>query len=175
MPHKRNPELAERICGLARLIRGNSITALENVALWGERDISHSSAERIILPDSCLALDYILSIFTRIVKDLRVNSDRMWDNVESSRGLVFSQRVLLALVDKGMGREDAYKVVQRNAMRSWDTGADFRDLLRADDEARGCLAGDELEELFEYGYYTRYVDETFQRIGLLPAEVTARA
>ena len=175
MPHKRNPELAERICGLARLIRGNSITALENVALWGERDISHSSAERIILPDSCLALDYILSIFTRIVKDLRVNSDRMWDNVESSRGLVFSQRVLLALVDKGMGREDAYKVVQRNAMRSWDTGADFRDLLRADDEARGCLPGDELEELFEYGYYTRYVDETFQRIGLLPAEVTARA
>jgi len=175
MPHKRNPELAERICGLARLIRGNSITALENVALWGERDISHSSAERIILPDSCLALDYILSIFTRIVKDLRVNSDRMWENVESSRGLVFSQRVLLALVDKGMGREDAYKVVQRNAMRSWDTGADFRDLLRADDEARDCLPGNELEELFDYGYYTRYVDDTFQRIGLLPAEVTAGA
>ena len=173
MPHKRNPELAERICGLARLIRGNSVTALENVALWGERDISHSSAERIILPDSCLALDYILSIFTRIVKDLRVNSDRMWDNVESSRGLVFSQRVLLALVDKGMGREDAYKVVQRNAMRSWDTGADFRDLLRADAEARDCLPGEELEELFDYGYYTRYVDETFQRIGLLPAEVAA--
>ena len=173
MPHKRNPELAERICGLARLIRGNSITALENVALWGERDISHSSAERIILPDSCLALDYILSIFTRIVKDLRVNSDRMWENVESSRGLVFSQRVLLALVDKGMGREDAYKVVQRNAMRSWDTGADFRDLLRADDEARDCLPGEELEELFDYGYYTRYVDETFQRIGLLPAGVAA--
>ncbi|MCY4366758.1 MAG: adenylosuccinate lyase [Chloroflexi bacterium] len=173
MPHKRNPELAERICGLARLIRGNSITALENVALWGERDISHSSAERIILPDSCLALDYILSIFTRIVKDLRVNSDRMWDNVESSRGLVFSQRVLLALVDKGMGREDAYKVVQRNAMRSWDTKADFRDLLRADDEARDCLPGEELEELFDYGYYTRYVDETFQRIGLLPAGVAA--
>ena len=173
MPHKRNPELAERICGLARLIRGHSVTALENVALWGERDISHSSAERIILPDSCLALDYILSIFTRIVKDLRVNSDRMWFNVESSRGLIFSQRVLLALVDKGMGREEAYKVVQRNAMRSWDVGEDFRDLLRSDPEAQEWLPGTELESLFDYGYYTRYVDDTFKRIGLLPAEVLA--
>ena len=173
MPHKRNPELAERICGLARLIRGHSVTALENVALWGERDISHSSAERIILPDSCLALDYILSIFTRIVKDLRVNADRMWANVESSRGLVFSQRALLALVDHGLGREAAYKVVQRNAMRSWDTGEDFRDLLRADPEAREWLPQPDLEELFDYRYYTRYVDDTFQRIGLLPAGVSA--
>ena len=173
MPHKRNPELAERICGLARLIRGHSVTALENVALWGERDISHSSAERIILPDSCLALDYILSIFTRIVKDLRVNADRMWANVESSRGLVFSQRALLALVDHGLGREAAYKVVQRNAMRSWDTGEDFRDLLRADPEAREWLPEPDLEELFDYRYYTRYVDDTFQRIGLLPAGVSA--
>ena len=174
MPHKRNPELAERICGLARLIRGNSITALENVALWGERDISHSSAERIILPDSCLALDYILSIFTRIVKDLQVNSQRMWENVESSRGLIFSQRVLLALVDRGMSREDAYKVVQHNAMRSWELGEDFRDLLRADTTATQWLPGSELEELFDYGYYTRYVDDTFQRIGLLPSEVPAQ-
>ena len=173
MPHKRNPELAERICGLARLIRGHSVTALENVALWGERDISHSSAERIILPDSCLALDYILSIFTRIVKDLRVNSERMWDNVESSRGLIFSQRVLLALVDKGMARETAYKVVQRNAMRSWDMGEDFRELLRDDPEAQEWLPGSELESLFDYGYYTRYVDDTFKRIGLLQAQVPA--
>ena len=173
MPHKRNPELAERICGLARLIRGHSVTALENVALWGERDISHSSAERIILPDSCLALDYILSIFTRIVKDLRVNADRMWANVESSRGLVFSQRALLALVDHGLAREAAYKVVQRNAMRSWDTGEDFRDLLRADPEAREWLPEPDLEELFDYRYYTRYVDDTFQRIGLLQAGVSA--
>ena len=172
MPHKRNPELAERICGLARLIRGHSVTALENVALWGERDISHSSAERIILPDSCLALDYILSIFTRIVKDLRVNADRMWENVESSRGLIFSQRALLALVDKGMARESAYKVVQRNAMRSWDFGADFRDLLRNDPEAQEWLPAGEMEDLFDYGYYTRYVDDTFKRIGLLPAGVT---
>lgn len=173
MPHKRNPELAERICGLARLIRGHSVTALENVALWGERDISHSSAERIILPDSCLALDYILSIFTRIVKDLRVNSDRMWANVESSRGLIFSQRVLLALIDKGMARETAYKVVQRNAMQSWDEGDDFRDLLRNDAEAQEWLPTSELEDLFDYGYYTRYVDDTFQRIGLAPTKVSA--
>lgn len=169
MPHKRNPELAERICGLARLIRGHSVTALENVALWGERDISHSSAERIILPDSCLALDYILSIFTRIIKDLRVNVDRMWANVESSRGLIFSQRVLLALVDKGAARETAYQVVQRNAMQSWDGGQDFRELLKADLEAGEWLTGPELETLFDYRYYTRYVDDTFQRIGLLPA------
>ena len=169
MPHKRNPELAERICGLARLIRGHSVTALENVALWGERDISHSSAERIILPDACLALDYILSIFTRIIKDLRVNVDRMGANIESSRGLIFSQRVLLALVDKGAARETAYHIVQRNAMQSWDGGQDFRELLKADPEALEWLTGPELETLFDYRYYTRYVDDTFQRIGLLPA------
>ena len=174
MPHKRNPELAERICGLARLIRGHSVTALENVALWGERDISHSSAERIILPDSCLALDYILSIFTRIVKDLRVFPERMWANIEDSRGLIFSQRVLLALVDQGMAREEAYQVVQRNAMRSWDHNEDFRELLKADADARNRLSQEELEELFDYGYYTRYVDETLQRAGLLPAPAATK-
>ena len=173
MPHKRNPELAERICGLARLIRGHSITALENVALWGERDISHSSAERIILPDSCLALDYMLSIFTRIIKDLRVLSDRMWANVESSRGLIFSQRTMLALVDKGQAREDAYKVVQRNAMQSWDENLDFRDLLKSDAEAQSYLSREEMEEIFDYDYYTRYIDDTFQRIGLLKSKVSA--
>jgi adenylosuccinate lyase len=173
MPHKRNPELAERICGLARLIRGHSVTALENVALWGERDISHSSAERIILPDSCLALDYILSIFTRIIKDLRVFSDRMWDNVESSRGLIFSQQVLLALVDKGLPREDAYKIVQRNAMRSWDQGEDFRDLLKADSDAQSHLSPEEMVRIFDYSYYTRYIDDTFQRVGLIRPKVSA--
>ncbi len=174
MPHKRNPELSERICGLARLIRGHSVTALENVALWGERDISHSSAERIILPDSCLALDYILSIFTRIVKDLRVFPERMWANIEDSRGLIFSQRVLLALVDRGMAREEAYQVVQRNAMRSWDHNEDFRELLKADADARNRFSPEELEELFDYGYYTRYVDETLQRAGLLPAQAATK-
>ena len=168
MPHKRNPELAERICGLARLIRGNSITALENVALWGERDISHSSAERIILPDSCLALDYIINIFTGIIKDLRVFPKRMWSNIESSRGLIFSQQVLLALVDKGAAREDAYKVVQRNAMRSWDEAKDFPELLRSDSDATAYLSQGELDQIFDYSYYTRHVDYTFQRIGLIP-------
>ena len=169
MPHKRNPELAERICGLARLIRGNSVTAMENVALWGERDISHSSAERIIIPDSCLALDYILSIFTRIIEGLRVFPERMYRNIESSMGLVFSQRALLELVDKGMSREDAYKVVQGNASRCWEEGRDFRDLLKSDPTVVAYLSPQELEALFDYGYYTRYVDDTFQRLGLLPA------
>ena len=169
MPHKRNPELAERICGLARLIRGNSVTAMENVALWGERDISHSSAERIIIPDSCLALDYILSIFTRIIEGLRVFPERMYRNIESSMGLVFSQRSLLELVDKGMSREDAYKVVQGNASRCWEEGRDFRDLLKSDPTVAAYLSPQELEALFDYGYYTRYVDDTFQRLGLLPA------
>ena len=167
MPHKRNPELSERICGLARLIRGNSVTAMENVALWGERDISHSSAERIILPDSCLALDYILSIFSRIIEGLRVFPDRMMENIESSRGLIFSQRVLLALVDKGVSREDAYRIVQVNAGRSWDEKKDFRDLLRADPQTGEHLSSSELDELFDYRYYTRYVDETFARLGLI--------
>ena len=172
MPHKRNPELSERVCGLARLIRGHSVTALENVALWGERDISHSSAERIILPDACLALDYILSIFTRVMRDLRVYPQRMWENIESSRGLIFSQRVLLELVDKGMAREDAYAIVQRNAAVGWDQGEDFRQLIKSDQETATYLSESELDELFDYGYYTRYVDETFQRLGLLPAKIT---
>ena len=172
MPHKRNPELSERVCGLARLIRGHSVTALENVALWGERDISHSSAERIILPDACLALDYILSIFTRVMRDLRVYPQRMWENIESSRGLIFSQRVLLELVDKGMAREGAYAIVQRNAAVGWDQGEDFRQLIKSDEETATYLSEKELDELFDYGYYTRYVDETFQRLGLLPAKIT---
>ena len=173
MPHKRNPELGERICGLARLIRGHSVTALENVALWGERDISHSSAERIILPDSCLALDYMLSIFTRIMRGLRVYPERMWSNIESSRGLVFSQRVLLALVDKGQARETAYEMVQRNAMRAWDDNDDFRQLVRSDADILGSMSTAELDELFDYSYYTRYVDDTFSRLGLLPVERAA--
>ena len=152
------------------MIRGHSVTALENVALWGERDISHSSAERIILPDACLALDYILSIFTRVMADLRVYPQRMWDNIESTQGLIFSQRVLLALIDKGMAREDAYRIVQRNAMSGWDDGKDFRQLIESDKDASGYLSETELHELFDYSYYTRYVDDTFERLGLLAAK-----
>ena len=172
MPHKRNPELAERICGLARLIRGHSVTALENVALWGERDISHSSAERIIFPDSCLALDYILSIFDRIIRGLRVFPDRMLANVESTKGLIFSQRLLLALVDKGLPREAAYKIVQEKSAASWDHDEDFRELVKSDDTALAYLSVQELDEIFDYAYYTRYIDDTFGRLGLSVAEVS---
>ena len=166
MPHKRNPELTERVCGLARLIRGHAVTALENVGLWHERDISHSSAERLILPDSSLALDYILDLFTGVLRGLRVFPDRMRANVELTRGLVFSQRVLLALVEKGMGREEAYALLQGLTMRSWDGGEDLRELLRADTQVCARLSGEELEGLFDYGYYTRHVDEVFARVGL---------
>jgi adenylosuccinate lyase len=166
MPHKRNPELSERVCGLARLIRGHSVTALENVALWHERDISHSSAERLILPDSCLALDYILDLFTGVVKGLRVNTNRMWENLESTRGLVFSQRLMLALVAKGLPREKAYKIAQRHGMASWDTGADFRHLVRGDPEVQEHLSSKDLDGIFDYGYYLKYVDDVFHRLGL---------
>ena len=167
MPHKRNPELSERICGLARLIRGYSVTALDNVALWHERDISHSSAERLILPDSCLALDYILGLFTEILQGLKVFPERMLSNMESTRGVLFSQRILLALIEKGLAREEAYKLVQRNAMRSWDEGLDFLGLLKSDSDVTSYLSEGELMKLFDHGYYTRYVDDSFRRVGLL--------
>ena len=166
MPHKRNPELTERVCGLARLIRGHAVTALENVALWGERDISHSSAERVILPDSCLALDYILDLFTGVMKGLMVYPGAMKENIERTKGLLFSQRVLLALIEKEMPREVAYKVVQANSARTWEDDLDFRDLLRADPEVTSRLSPEEVEGLFDYGYYSRYVDEIFERAGL---------
>lgn len=166
MPHKRNPELCERVCGLARLVRGFSVTALENVALWHERDISHSSAERIILPDACLALDYMLDIFTFVMRDLKVFPDRMRQNLDLARGLVFSQRVLTALIETGMTRQEAYKLVQRNAMQAWDTGAAFRELLEKDVEVKAALKKQELDALFDYGYYTRHVDEVFTRAGM---------
>ena len=166
MPHKKNPELSERVCGLARLIRGHSITALENVALWHERDISHSSAERLILPDSCMALDYILDIFTGVVRGLRVYPERMWSNIELTRGLVFSQRVLIALLERGLSRERAYEIVQASAMRSWDESADFRDLLRQEPEVTERLPGEALESIFDYNYYMRYVEDSFMRLGI---------
>ena len=166
MPHKRNPELSERVCGLARLIRGHAVTALENVALWGERDISHSSAERIILPDACLALDYILDLFAGVVRDLRVFPDRMVYNIESTRGVLFSQRVLLALVERGLPREDAYGIVHALAMESWERGDDFRDLLRASGQVTDHLPVSEVDSLFDYSYYVRHVDHLFRRVGL---------
>ncbi len=166
MPHKRNPELSERVCGLARLVRGHSVTALENVALWGERDISHSSAERVILPDSCLALDYSLNLFARVMRDLVVYPDRMKQNMDATKGLFFSQRVLLALIDKGLGREDAYKIVQHNSSRVLDEGVGFRETLEADAEVSERLTPEEIDVLFDHSYYVRYVDDTFERAGL---------
>jgi adenylosuccinate lyase len=170
MPHKRNPELCERICGLARLVRGYAVTSLENIALWHERDISHSSAERIVLPDSCLALDYMLSVFTSIMKGLKVYPENMRRNVELTHGIVFSQRVLLALIDKGLVREEAYRIVQDNAMRAWEKGKGFLSLLKSDRRITSRLSKLELDLLFDYTYYLKHVDHVFKRLGLAEAK-----
>jgi adenylosuccinate lyase len=166
MPHKRNPELCERVCGLARLIRGYALTSLENIALWHERDISHSSTERIILPDSCLILDYMLSIFTSVMKGLNVYPEDMKRNIELTQGVIFSQRVLLALISKGLPRGEAYRIVQDNAMKAWDKRKSFLRLLEADKRITARLYKKELNSLFDYGYYLRHVDEVFERLGL---------
>ena len=167
MPHKRNPEKCERICGLARLFRGYTTAALENVALWHERDISHSSVERVILPDACTLLDYTLDLFTGIVRGLQVYPENMRRNLELTQGLVFSQRVLLTLIDKGLSRQDAYKLVQENAMRAWKERTLFLDLLCEDEDVLRHLSPEELASLFDYGFYTRHVDDSFRRVGLL--------
>jgi adenylosuccinate lyase len=167
MPHKRNPEKAERVCGLARVLRGYATTALEDVALWHERDISHSSAERIILPDACGLLDYMLDLFAGIVEGLLVYPQRMRENMLLTQGLEYSQRVLLALIGTGLSRQDAYKLVQRNAMAAWSNRQPFRDLLDADAEVAQRLPCQELDALFDPSYYTRYVDTSFARLGLL--------
>ena len=175
MPHKRNPELCERVCGLARLIRGHALTSLENIALWHERDISHSSAERIILPDSCLAVDYMLSIFTPVMKGLKVYPENMRRNIELTQGVIFSQRVLLALIDKGLTREEAYKMVQGNAMKAWEEKKGFLGLLEADKRITSHLSKEELKSLFDYGYYLKYVDNVFERLGLSEVNRAERA
>jgi len=166
MPHKRNPELCERICGLARLVRGYAVTAMENVALWHERDISHSSTERVILPDACLVLDYALSIFTYVMKGLQVYPERMKENLEITQGLIFSQRVMLTLIEKGLSREKAYRMVQRNAMKSWKERVSFLGLLLKDPDVSRHLTKSELKSIFDYRYFLRYTDEVFQRVGL---------
>ena len=170
MPHKRNPELTERVCGLARLIRGYALTSLENIALWHERDISHSSNERLTLPDSCLAFDYILSLFTSVMKRLQVFPHRMKRNLELTRGLVFSQRVMLAMIDKELSRQDAYKLVQRNAMKSWKGNRNFLTLLKADKEVMAVISPTELDKICDYQYYLQHVDEIFRRLGLTKSQ-----
>lgn len=166
MPHKRNPITAERITGMARLLRGNALVAMENVALWNERDISHSSVERVIIPDSTTALDYMLYKFTAMMKNLLIYPENMQKNLELTGGLLFSQRVLLALVNKGITRERAYELVQRNAMESWKSRKSFKVLLREDSEVMSLLGGEELEGLFDYSYHLGRVDEIFSRFGL---------
>jgi len=170
MPHKRNPELCERVCGLARLVRSYALTSMENIALWHERDISHSSTERITLPDSCLVLDYSLSLFTSVMRGLQVYPKRMKENIKITKGLVFSQRVMLALIDKGLGRQKAYELVQRNAMKAWKGNKNFLSLLKADSEVTATLPQGELEPLFDEQYYLRYVNEIFERLGLTEAQ-----
>jgi len=167
MPHKKNPIIAERVCGMARIIRGNAQVAFENVALWHERDISHSSAERVILPDSTIALDYILQKTIQMLEGLQVFPEQMIENIEKVYGLIFSQRVMLSLVDKGMSRETSYAWVQRNAMKAWDTRSSFKDLVLQDEEIMAVLSQEEVDTLFDYGYHTQHIDYIFKRVGLL--------
>jgi len=167
MPHKRNPHQSERIAGLARVLRGNAHAAQENVALWHERDISHSSAERIIFPDSCILLDYMLAEVSELVDELVVYPDRMLANLESSGGLIYSQRVLLALVDAGMDRQEAYKLIQRHAHGSWHGAVSFQDVIAADPVVAERLTTEHLDELFDPWEQLHHLDESFERLGLM--------
>jgi adenylosuccinate lyase len=170
MPHKRNPVVAERICGLARVVRAAVVVGLENVVLWHERDISHSSAERVTIPDSFLALDYMLDRFTWLVEGLVVRPERMRRNLDASHGLFFSQRLLLALVESGLERGRAYELVQRAAMRAWDEEQDFAQLVRGDAEIMATVDEETLAEVFDLGAYTRHVDVVFERLRALTAK-----
>ena len=173
MPHKRNPELCERICGLARVLRGFAVTSMENVALWHERDISHSSAERIIIPDACTLLHYMLHLFNQVMSGLQVDEERMQTNLNMTGGLIFSQHVLLALIEKGVGRQEAYKMLQRNAKKVWSMsskgpieGKAFIEALSSDSEITQYLSRSELNELTSTDYYVKYIDTAFARLGL---------
>jgi adenylosuccinate lyase len=164
MPHKRNPIISERICGMARIVRANSVVGLENVALWHERDISHSSAERVVLPDSSIALDYMLHKTISLVDGLVVYPERMLENLKATRGLIFSGQLLLALTQKGVARETAYEWVQRNAMRVWDEGEDFHTLVKADADIASHLSTTEINSVFALDFYLRNVDAIFDRV-----------
>jgi adenylosuccinate lyase len=164
MPHKRNPVLSENLTGLARMVRAYAAPAMENVALWHERDISHSSVERMIGPDATITLDFALARLTGVVERLVVYPDRMKANLDRLGGLVHSQRVMLALTQAGTSREDAYRLVQRNAMKVWEDGADFLTELLADKEVTQALSEDDIREKFDMGYHTRHVDTIFERV-----------
>ncbi|HEP1794458.1 TPA: adenylosuccinate lyase [Streptococcus suis] len=166
MPHKRNPIGSENMTGLARVVRGHLVTAFENVALWHERDISHSSAERIITPDTTILINYMLNRFGNIVKNLTVFTENMKRNMESTFGLIYSQRVMLSLIEKGMTREEAYDLVQPKTAQSWDNQVDFKPLLEADERVTAKLSQEEIDELFNPDYYAKRVDDIFERLGL---------
>ncbi|MBU5467948.1 adenylosuccinate lyase [Virgibacillus sp. MSJ-26] len=166
MPHKRNPIGSENMTGMARLMRGFMVTAYENVSLWHERDISHSSAERIILPDATIALNYMLNRFSNIVKNLTVFPENMKRNIDKTHGVIFSQRVLLTLIDKGMSREEAYDLVQPKAMEAWETEVHFKKLVEADDQITNVLSQEEINACFDTTYHLKNVDFIFERIGL---------
>ncbi len=166
MPHKRNPVRCERLVGLARLLRGYAETALENVTLWHERDISHSSAERVIFPDATILLDFMLNEATEIIRDLLVYPENMMKNLEASRGLIFSQRLLLSLVEKGLSRSDAYDLVQDLSMRAWKEGRHFKTVVLQDGKLAKTLSADEIEDCFDLGVHTRHVSRIFRRVGL---------
>ncbi|WNF36884.1 adenylosuccinate lyase [Bacillaceae bacterium IKA-2] len=166
MPHKRNPIGSENMTGLARVLRGYMVTAYENVALWHERDISHSSAERIILPDATIALNYMLNRFGNIVKNLTVFPENMKRNMTKTYGLIYSQRVLLLLIDKGMAREEAYDLVQPRAMEAWDKGIQFRELIDADQKITSLLSKAEIDDCFDYTHHLKQIDLIFERVGL---------
>ena len=164
MPHKKNPIGCENISGLARLVRSNSLAAMENMPLWHERDISHSSVERVIAPDSTILIDYMLHRLTGILRGLVVHADRMAENLKKMKGLIFSQQLLLKLAGKGLERQTAYVMVQRNAMKVWETGQEFKDLIMEDQEIGGYLSKAEIEEVFDLDYHVEHVDDIFERV-----------
>jgi adenylosuccinate lyase len=167
MPHKRNPVGSENISGLARVLRGNAMAAMENIPLWHERDISHSSVERIILPDSCILVDYMLARFTKIVEGLVVYPDNMRKNMDKYGGVIFSQAVMLKMVEKGISREEAYRIVQSNAMKAWNNnGGDFRKNLLADEQVTKLISQKEIEECLDPEHYLRNVGAVFERLGI---------
>ncbi|MFC2949494.1 adenylosuccinate lyase [Virgibacillus sediminis] len=170
MPHKRNPIGSENMTGMARVVRGYMMTAYENVSLWHERDISHSSAERVILPDATIAVNYMLNRFSNIVKNLTVFPENMKRNIDKTHGVIFSQRVLLSLIDKGMAREAAYDLVQPKAMQAWETGTHFKELVEADEQVTSKLTQAEIDDCFDYTYHLKNVDGIFDRIGLKKGE-----
>jgi adenylosuccinate lyase len=166
MPHKRNPIGSENMSGLARVIRGHMISAYENVPLWHERDISHSSVERVILPDATQLINYMLNRFGNIVKNLTVFPDNMKRNMERTYGLIYSQRVLLKLIDKGLSREEAYDTVQPRAMQAWEEQRPFRELIESDEKVKAMLTAEEIEDCFDYSWHLKHVDTIFERLGL---------